>query len=193
MLASAPAASAAFAGEASPVATAAPAPTTPGAPSAPLAQPEPAKAVAHVPEGTELRIRFEEMISSATASTGDTFSISSDEEIHLADGTVIPAGFRGRGEVTAAEKNGMLGKAGQLNVRLTYLKIGDARVRLRATKGAEGASGATSAVVLTALFGPIGLIKHGHNVVIQKGQTMTAFVDEDINLALPVAAPPKDD
>jgi len=36
-------------------------------------------------------------------------------------GTVIPAGYSGKAEVTAAEKNGMLGKPGQLSIRLNYI------------------------------------------------------------------------
>ena len=74
----------------------------------------------------------------------------------------------------------MMGKAGELNMRLDYLKQGDAKIRLRGTKGKEGASGTTSAVVLTVLFGPIGLVKHGKNVEIKAGQPLHAFVSDDI-------------
>src|SRR5437016_7375060 len=92
------------------------------APTAPAAV---APAHVKIPEGTEVRVVFDEALSSATAISGDSFSISTDEEIKLADGTVIPLGYRGKGEVTAAEKNGMMGKAGQLNVRMVYVRIGD--------------------------------------------------------------------
>jgi hypothetical protein len=160
-----------------------------GAPAAASAQPV---RTVKIPEGTEVRIQFDEQLSSATSSSGDTFSISTDEEIKLPDGTVIPAGYRGKGEVTSAEKNGMMGKAGQLNVRMVYVRIGDTRVRLRASKGQEGQGAVTSTVVLTVLFGPIGLLKHGHNIVIPKGQTMTAFVDGDTDVGLPLAPPPQE-
>ena len=63
-------------------------------------------------------------------------------------------------------------------------------MHLRATKGAEGANAVTSTVVLTVLFGPIGLLKHGHNVVIPKGQTLVGYVDGDTDIVLPVAPPP---
>ena len=86
------------------------------------------------------------------------------------------------GEVTKAEKNGMMGKAGQLNIRLDYVKTGNDKIRLRGTKGKEGASGTTGAVVLTVLFGPLGLIHHGSNVEIKKGQAIHAFVSDDIAL-----------
>lgn len=143
-----------------------------------------------VPEGAEVRVRFDEALSSATAATGDSFSIVTDEAIRLADGTLIPAGYRGKGEVTDAEKKGMMGKAGDLKVRLTYVTIGGVRMHLRANKGEEGKDSVTATVVLTVLFGPLGLIKHGHDVVIPKGQTLTAFVDEETVLPLPIAPPP---
>ncbi|MDB5479881.1 MAG: hypothetical protein JWO83_934 [Caulobacteraceae bacterium] len=71
-----------------------------------------------MPEGTEVQLRLGERLSSATAAVGDTFEIISDEEITLADGTILPTGYSGRGEVTVAERNGMLGKSGQLGIRV---------------------------------------------------------------------------
>jgi hypothetical protein len=64
---------------------------------------------------------------------------------------VIPPGYRGRGEVTFTEKLGMLGKPGQLNVRLDFVRIGGVRVRLVASKGMRGKGSVTSAWVLGAL------------------------------------------
>jgi hypothetical protein len=84
----------------------------------------------------------------------------------------------------------MLGKAGQLNVRLIYVRIGDQRVRLRANKGGEGKGAITSVVVLSVLFGPLGLTKHGHNIKIPARQSITAYVDEDTDLTFPVRPPP---
>ena len=48
----------------------------------------------------------------------------------------------------------------------------------------------TSTIVLTVLFGPLGLIKHGSDVVIAKGQTLVAYVDEDAIISSPIAPPP---
>ena len=152
----------------------------------------PTRGPERIPEGTEVHVRFDEAVSSATAAAGDTFPISTDEEIRLSDGVVIPSGYSGKAEVTSAEKNGMLGKAGQLTVRLNYIKIGDVHVHLRANKGGEGKSGVTSTIVLTVLFGPLGFLKHGHNIIFPKGQQLTAYVDDDAQINLPVAAPPRD-
>ena len=76
----------------------------------------------------------------------------------------------------------MMGKAGELDISLDYLKVGEEKVTLRGTKDKKGESGTKAAVVLTVLFGRIGLIKHGKNVDIKQGQSLHAFVADDISL-----------
>jgi hypothetical protein len=80
------------------------------------------------------------------------------------------------------KKAGMMGKAGELNMRLEYLKIGDDRVKIRGSKGKEGEGKEGTAVALTVLFGPIGLIKHGKNVDVKEGTPLTAFLDQDYTI-----------
>jgi hypothetical protein len=149
-------------------------------------------ATVKIQEGTDFPVRFDEKLSSKTNTEGDRFTISLADEVRLPGGAVIPAGYKGVGEVTEAEKNGMLGKAGTLNVRFNYVKIGDVRVRLRGSKGREGKGSVGAVVVLAVLFGPLGLLVKGHNVEVKQGQIMTAFVDEDTEIVVPLAAPPKD-
>ncbi|MDB5439170.1 MAG: hypothetical protein JWM33_1597 [Caulobacteraceae bacterium] len=137
-------------------------------------------------------IRFNDNLSSGKNSEGDKFSISLDDQIKLSDGTTIPAGYGGRGEVTAAKKKGMMGQAGELNVRLDYIRVGDDRIRLRASKGGEGKGAMGATIALTVLFGPLGLLKHGHDIEIKSGQTITAYVDQDASITTPLSPPPKD-
>lgn len=148
--------------------------------------------VAKVPEGTELLIQFNDRLSSGTNSAGDQFSITLDEDVRLADGTVVKAGYRGKGEVTDAKKKGFMGQAGELNIRLNYLRVGDARIRLRASKGGEGKGAMGATIALTVLFGPLGLLKRGHDIEIKPGQTLTAYADQDALLPLPLPPPPED-
>lgn len=143
-----------------------------------------------VPEGTELIVRFDDKLSSGTNTEGDQFSISLDDDVKLSDGTVLQSGYRGKGEVTAAKKKGFMGQAGELNVRLIYIRIGDEKVRLRASKGGEGKGAMGATVALTVLFGPLGLLKRGHDIEIKPGQTITAYVDQDAEITSPVEPPP---
>jgi hypothetical protein len=164
---------------------------------APVPPPRPAAAVAPVAaapapnapdasgkymlrDGTDVNLVFAQDLSSKTSSEGDPVVLTLVDDLKVGDVVVAKAGDKAFGEVTKAEKSGMMGKAGELNLRLTYLKAGDTKIKLRGTKGKEGESGTTGAVVLTVLFGPIGLIKHGKNVEIKQGQSLHAFVGDDI-------------
>jgi hypothetical protein len=133
-------------------------------------------------EGVDVQLKFAESISSKTASDGDPVALILDSDLKVGDVVVAKAGSKAFGEVTNVKKAGMMGKAGELNVRLTYLKVGNNKIRLRGTKGKEGESGTTGAIVLTVLFGPIGLIKHGKDIDIKQGTALSAYVSDDITL-----------
>ena len=133
-------------------------------------------------EGEDVPLKFAQALSSKTAAEGDPVTFVLAEDLKVGSIVVAKAGSKAFGEVTNAKKSGMMGKAGELNVRLDYLKTGETKVRLRGTKGKEGQSGTTSAVVLTVLFGPIGLIKHGQNIDIKEGSPLKAYVADDIAL-----------
>ncbi len=140
----------------------------------------PAKLV--LKEGTEVKLKFSDDLSSKTATEGDSVNLVLDEDIKLGDVVVAKAGCKAVGSITNAKKAGMMGKAGELNMRLEHLKVGDDRVKLRGNKGKEGQGKEGTAVALTVLFGPIGLIKHGKNVEVKAGTPLTAYVDADAPL-----------
>ncbi len=131
-------------------ATSAASPAAPAQPSAAIA----AQAPLVLRDGTDVALKFAQDISSKTAEEGDPVTFVLDSDIKVGDVVVAKAGCKAVGEVTKASKSGMMGKAGDLSIRLEYLKVGDQKVRLRGTKGKEGESGTTGAVVLTVLFGP---------------------------------------
>ena len=140
-------------------------------------------------EGSDVNLRFAQDLSSKTAAEDDRVNFELAEDLKVGDVVVAKAGTKAVGTVTHAKKSGMFGKGGELNVRLEYMKVGDSRVRLRGNKGKEGADKTGTAVVLTILFGPLGLIKHGKNVEVKSGAPLKAFVDEDIRLPADNQAP----
>lgn len=182
--------------------TSAPAKPAPGAPAA--AQPAPAPSTVSAPtqplaavtnangpdangryllrDGDDVPLLFAQDISSKTAAEGDPVMFTLADDLKVNGVVVAKEGCKAVGEVTHAEHSGMMGKAGQLSIRMDYLKVGDTKVHLRGTKGKEGESGTTSTVVLTVLFGPIGLIKHGKNIDIKQGTSVKAFVSDDTPL-----------
>jgi hypothetical protein len=136
-------------------------------------------------DGSDVKLKFAESVSSKTANEGDTVNLLLDEDLKVGSVVVAKAGSKAVGTVTHAKKAGMMGKAGELNMRLEYLKVGDERVKIRGSKGKEGEGKEGTAVVLTVLFGPLGLIKHGKNVDVKEGSPLTAFLDQDYAMPPP--------
>jgi hypothetical protein len=153
---------------------------TPAAPSGGASTVVPDKI--NLREGVDVPLKFGQDLSSKTAVDGDPVIFILDQDIKVGDVIVVKAGSKAFGEVTNAHKSGMMGKPGDLSIRLDHLKVGDEKIRLRGTKAKEGENATTSTVVLTVLFGPIGLIKHGKNIEIKQGTPLTAFVSDDIML-----------
>lgn len=153
---------------------------TPAPPSPAPAAPAPNTII--LKEGTEVLLIFASDLSSKTAVDDDPVNMTLAEDLKVGDVVVAHKGAIALGTVTNAHKAGMLGKPGDLAIRLEYLRADDQRVHLRGTKGKEGQSETGATVALTVLFGPIGLIKHGKNVEIKQGTPLTAFVAEDYTL-----------
>jgi hypothetical protein len=133
-------------------------------------------------EGADVSLKFAQDLSSKTATDDDPVSLVLDQDIKIGDAVVVKAGAKAVGTITHAKKAGMMGKAGELNMRLDYLIVNDGRLRLRGTKGKEGEGKVGATVALTVLFGPIGLIKHGKNVEIKQGTPLLVYTDENYNV-----------
>jgi hypothetical protein len=136
-----------------------------------------------VREGTQVDLKFASALSSKTAHVGDTVEFQLDDDLKVGDSIVVPKGAHAVATVNDAQKAGMMGKPGELSVQIQYLVVGSNHVRIRGTQGREGDSKTGAAVALTVLFGPVGLIKHGKNVVIPAGTPLIAYVDQDVWLA----------
>jgi len=138
-------------------------------------------------EGADVSLKFAQDVNSKTANDDDPVALVLDQDIKIGDIVVVKAGAKAVGTITHAKKAGMLGKAGELNMRLDYLITDSGRVRLRGTKGKEGEGKVGATVALTVLFGPIGLIKHGKNVEIKQGTPLLVYTDE--NYEVPASKP----
>ncbi len=134
-------------------------------------------------EGTEVPLVFASDLSSKTAVDDDPVNLTLAEDLKVGDVIVARKGAAALGTVSSVHKSGALGKAGDLAIRLEYVKAGDARVKIRGTKGKEGEGKVGATVALTVLLGPVGLLKHGKNVEIAQGTPVIAFVDQDYSLA----------
>ena len=156
-------------------------------PSSPAPAPTPAATADATPtvtlkEGTEVPLIFASSLSSKTAVDGDPVNLTLAEDLKIGDVVVAHKGAAALGTVSNAKKSGVLGRPGDLAIRLEYVKAGDQRIKIRGAKGKEGEARTGTTAVVTVLAGPVGLLIHGHNVEIPQGTAVTAFVDEDYSL-----------
>jgi hypothetical protein len=141
-------------------------------------------------EGADVSLKFAQDLSSKTANDDDPVTLVLDQDIKIGDVVAVKAGAKAVGTITHAKKSGMMGKAGELNMKLDYLIIDTGHLRLRGTKGKEGEGKVGATVALTVLFGPIGLIKHGKNVEIKQGTPLLVYTDENYEVPPPKQATP---
>lgn len=145
--------------------------------------PAPAATV-RVSEGTEVRLRMLDGLSSATAVQGQRFNLELDDDIRVDGVVVIPRGAKALGTVVSARKRGFMGKGGELNIMVDYLIVNDERVRLRASSGREGDDKVGATVALTVLFGPLGLLKRGKDIEVNPGLVIPAYIDQSVDIAV---------
>jgi hypothetical protein len=135
-----------------------------------------------------VKLRFIEALSSKTSHSGDPVTLVLAEDLRVNGFTVVREGAKAMGQITVAQKSGMLGKGGDLALQLFYLNAGDDRIKLRGSKGQQGDSKIGATIALTVLFGIFGLLKHGKNAEIPAGTILTVYVMDDIAV-LPVSGP----
>jgi len=133
-----------------------------------------------LPDGTEFEVETTEEISSKTAAEGDPLSFKVVEDVKVGGQTVIAAGTLVKGVVSNAKKAGMMGKGGQLGIRVESTTTVDGqKLKLRSSKGKEGDDKTGTTVALVVLFGPLGFLKHGKNAKVKTGTHIKVFTDEE--------------
>ena len=153
-----------------------------------------------IPDGTKLRVRLEQAISSGTADEGQTVELAVCEEVKVGDQVVFPEGARVTGTVTVAQAKRRMGRSGKLDFSIDRARATDGEwvpLRYQLNKK-EGDSHAVRAGVLTAgaaiVFwpaAPLFLLMHGKDTTMNKGITFDVFTDNTHTLQAthPTTAP----
>src|SRR6266568_2746688 len=166
------------------------APVSPNPTSAPQAAPSGPPPPHTLLDGTPVKLRLSQSISSAEAKVGQEVPFEVMEDVKVDDVVVLPKGANAIANVTEAEHKKSMGRAGKLNMAITYARLTDnEKVALRAVKEAKGGGhvGAmTGAIVATSIVffpaAPLFLFIHGKDITIPQGTEISAFVDGDMHL-----------
>jgi hypothetical protein len=151
-------------------------------------------------DGTPVKLRLSETMSSASAKVGQEVPFEVVEDVTVDGVTVLPKGATAIGTVTDCNAKKSMGRAGKLDISISYARLADQeKAALRAmqdNKGGGHVGAMTGAMVATSIVffpaAPLFLFIHGKDITIPQGTEITAFVEGDMHLDLArfKAAPP---
>jgi hypothetical protein len=153
-------------------------------------------------DGTAVKLRLAENLTSASAKVGQQVAFEVTEEVDVEGVPVILKGAQAVATVTDAAPKKNMGRGGKLDVNVDSTRLVDGeKVQLRAVrenKGGGHVGAMTGAIVATAIVffpaAPLFLFMKGKDIVIPEGTPVTAFVEGDMHLDMakmssPVATP----
>jgi len=115
-------------------------------------------------EGTEVTLRMAQDITSRTARPGMPVELALTGDLKVDDVVVAKAGARALGEVVQGKRPDFWGEAGEVSIRVYFLRVGNQKVEIR---GAAGSAGTRYVVV------------RGSQAVIKTGTLVKAFIATD--------------
>jgi hypothetical protein len=136
-------------------------------------------------EGTQIRLKLMQDISSATSQVGQTITFETLDSVKVDNVTVIAEGAQALGTIVEAQPKKSLGRGGKLNFRLEYVKAVDgSKIPIRATSVNQGngkgvATGVAVGVSALVFFpaAPAFLLIKGKDITVPRGQHLDAFID----------------
>lgn len=146
-----------------------------------------------VPVGTELDVRLQQSLSSATAQVEDRFEATTLVDLKDGDRVIVPAGSVMRGVISAVTKTTRIERKGSLTVAFDQVKINGRDYPIRGTVSqaieSEGIKGETTKIGAGAgvgmiLGGILGGVKGAlAGILIGGGGTIAATEGKDVELA----------
>jgi hypothetical protein len=149
-------------------------------------------------EGTPIHVETRNEISSKTARAGDRIALVVAAPVVVDGVTVVPAGAPAWGEVSRSRGNGLLGRSGKLEIKVSEVSAGGRHIPVRGQRNSKGHSGTIGAVGAGVVFLPLAIIVHGQEAKIRAGTGVDVFVDHDVPVEIgnapreerPIVAPP---
>jgi hypothetical protein len=145
-----------------------------------------------IPDGTKIRLRLDQTLSSATAEEGQSVELSVAEGIKVDGVMVVKEGARATGTVVMAQEKRRMGRAGKLDFSVDRVRAVNGEwlpVRYTMTKK-TGDSKAVSTGIITAgvavVFWPAApfvLLRHGKDTTVNKGMAFDVFIEGNHTVA----------
>jgi hypothetical protein len=129
----------------------------------------PARPTVLLREGTEVSLKLAQDVNSRAAKPNEPIELALAEDLTVGDLIVAKSGSRALGTVIHAKKPDFWGEAGEVNIRITFLKAGASKVPLRGAAGEVG----TRYIVIRA-----------SQAILKTGTLLKAYVAEDTSIVI---------
>lgn len=139
---------------------------------------------AYFPMGTSLQLTTRTELNTKSSRAGDRFYLEVVEPLVYRGQVVVPVGSTAVGEVMRAERNGVFGKKGQLEVRLLYVQTPSGPVRLSGRVARSGKGQGVLAIGGGVILAWPLLFVHGTSGKLTADTPMTAYLAEELRFAV---------
>ena len=141
-------------------------------------------------DGTPIKLRLSQTVSSADARVNDRVEFEVLEDVTVDNVVVIQKGATALGTVTEAVPKRRMARGGKLEIVMDSVRLVDGeKVALRAVKDAKGGGhtgGMTVGIVAAAIVfwpaAPLFLLMHGKDITFPKGTDVPTFINGDMKL-----------
>ena len=133
-------------------------------------------------DGTSLKLKFKQTVSSKTAQPDDAIEFEVTEDVMIGNTIVIAKGAPAKGVVTKVIRPGMLGRKGKLEISIKEVTlVSGERISLRGNQQGGGGN-AGGIIAIAAVINPLALLFKGKNMIYEAGTATSAFVDGNFEL-----------
>ena len=149
-----------------------------------------------IPDGTKIRVRLEENLSSETAELGQTVDFAVTQEVRVGDGVVVANGARATGSIVSVEGRRRFARGGRLDFSIERVQLVDGNwmdVRYTPQKNRGKGNGLTAGVLAAGIAivffpaAPLAALIKGHEASVIKGHTYEVFANDSTYVATAVA------
>ena len=134
--------------------------------------------------GTPVILKLTEEVSSKTKNMNESVSMQVARDVVIDGKVVIKAGTPATGTVSWAEKAGMIGKEGKIQITADSTKSVDGqRVPLRATVTNMGKSETPMSIIMSLLCCFLFLLVPGKEAQLPIGTELKTYTDQDLTIA----------
>lgn len=131
-------------------------------------------------DGTEVRVRLLQPISSRSAEEGQAIAFETVEEVRVGGDVVVRRTAPAEGRIVRADSRHGFGRRGKLALAIDRVEAVDgSTVPLGTESSFRGDDRYSKAAVVTLLFGPFGILVKGQDVEIPAGTVLSGYVRGD--------------